>query len=73
VRLALWAGETEQAQVFSEQIAAQVAEGVDLLILETFSDLAEIEQAIAAARSVCDPPITASVNLYSGRPDYDGR
>jgi methionine synthase I (cobalamin-dependent) len=56
------AGETEQARrVFSEQIAAQVAEGVDLIILETFSDLAEIEQAIAAARSVCDLPITASL------------
>ena len=39
-------------QVFAEQIAALVDAGVDLLILETFSDLNELIQAVEAARSI---------------------
>lgn len=50
-------------QIFSEQVEGLVAAGVDLLILETFSDLAEIEQAIAAARQVSDLPIVASLTF----------
>jgi homocysteine S-methyltransferase len=50
-------------QVFSEQIAALAAAGVDLLILETFSDLTEIEQAIAAARQVSRLPVVASLTF----------
>jgi homocysteine S-methyltransferase len=43
----------EQArQVFAEQIRAQLQAGVDLLIIETFSDLYEIIEAVAAARQV---------------------
>ena len=43
----------EQArQAFREQIAALVGAGVDLLILETFSDLHELLEALAAARAV---------------------
>jgi homocysteine S-methyltransferase len=43
----------EQArQAFVEQIAALVEAGVDLLIIETFSDLSEIREAVAAARQV---------------------
>jgi methionine synthase I (cobalamin-dependent)/5,10-methylenetetrahydrofolate reductase len=37
---------------FAEQAAALVEAGVDLLLIETQSDLREIEQAVAAARSV---------------------
>jgi 5,10-methylenetetrahydrofolate reductase len=36
---------------------------VDLLILETFADLLEIEQAIRAARAVCDLPVIASMSF----------
>ncbi len=43
----------EQArQAFAEQIAALAEAGVDLLIIETFSDLFEIREAVAAARQV---------------------
>lgn len=37
---------------FHEQIAALDAAGVDVIILETFTDLAEILEALAAARAV---------------------
>ncbi|OGO70423.1 MAG: bifunctional homocysteine S-methyltransferase/methylenetetrahydrofolate reductase [Chloroflexi bacterium RBG_19FT_COMBO_56_12] len=54
----------EQArQVFAEQIGALCAAGADLLILETFSDLHEISEALAAARGVCDLPIIASLTF----------
>jgi homocysteine S-methyltransferase len=54
----------EQArQVFAEQIGALCAAGADLLILETFSDLHEIGEALAAARGVCDLPIIASLTF----------
>jgi methionine synthase I (cobalamin-dependent)/5,10-methylenetetrahydrofolate reductase len=43
----------EQArQVFSEQISALVEAGIDLLIIETMSDLYEIAEALQAARDV---------------------
>ena len=54
----------EQArQVFGEQIQALAEAGADLLVLETFSDLYEIREAIAAARQVCDLPVVASVTF----------
>ena len=42
----------EAFEAFKEQVAAIVAEGVDPLIFETFSDLGEITQAIKAAKEV---------------------
>ena len=54
----------EQARtVFAEQIAALAEVGVDLLILETFSDLYEIQEAVAAAREVGDLPVVASMTF----------
>ena len=44
---------------FREQIEALAEAGVDLLMLETFTGLSEIEEAIAAANSVSDIPIVA--------------
>jgi len=60
-------GPTSLAQareVFREQLQALTEGGVDLFILETFSDLHEIEQAILAARDV-DPtkPLVAQVTI----------
>ncbi|MFC2055185.1 bifunctional homocysteine S-methyltransferase/methylenetetrahydrofolate reductase [Chloroflexota bacterium] len=49
--------------VFREQISALAATGADLLILETFSDLDEIREAVAAAMGVCDLPIVASMTF----------
>ncbi len=54
----------EQArQVFAEQMAALAEAGADLLIIETFSDLQEMLEAIAAARQVCSLPIVASMTF----------
>ena len=46
-------------EAFREQIQALVEAGVDLLMLETFTGLSEIQEAIAAANSVSDIPIVA--------------
>ncbi|NIM92922.1 MAG: bifunctional homocysteine S-methyltransferase/methylenetetrahydrofolate reductase [Anaerolineales bacterium] len=54
----------EQAFVaYREQAAALVDSGVDLLILETQYDLAEIQEAIRAVRSVTDLPIIATMTF----------
>jgi homocysteine S-methyltransferase len=54
----------EQAgEVFSEQIRALLEGGVDLLILETFSDLNELREAVMAAKSVCNLPVVASMTF----------
>jgi homocysteine S-methyltransferase len=54
----------EQArQVFAEQISALDEAGADLLILETFSDLLELREAVAAAREVCNLPVIASMTF----------
>jgi methionine synthase / methylenetetrahydrofolate reductase(NADPH) len=54
----------EQARlVFVEQIDALCSAGADLLIMETISDLAEMVEAIAAARLVCDLPVVASMTF----------
>lgn len=55
----------EQARhVFTEQIAALVEAGVDLIIIETMTDLYEVREAIAAARQI-DPhlPVVASMTF----------
>ncbi|MEO7020915.1 MAG: homocysteine S-methyltransferase family protein [Ktedonobacteraceae bacterium] len=44
---------------FREQAEALLQAGVDLFLLETFSDIAEIRQALAAVRSVTNLPIVA--------------
>jgi homocysteine S-methyltransferase len=54
----------EQArEAFAEQIQALAEAGADLIILETFSDLYEIREALAAARMVCSLPVAASMTF----------
>jgi homocysteine S-methyltransferase len=53
----------EAKEMFSEQIAALLEGGVDLFVLETFSDLSEIRQAIRAVRELCDLPIVAQMTI----------
>src|SRR5574338_1529747 len=54
----------EQARAaFAEQIQALADAGADLIVIETFSDLYEIQEAIKAAREVCDLPVVASVTF----------
>ena len=45
--------------IFREQVEALLEGGVDLLVIETISDLSEMLAAIDAARSVSDLPIVA--------------
>jgi methionine synthase / methylenetetrahydrofolate reductase (NADH) len=53
----------EAKQMFSDQASALLEGGVDLFILETFSDISELHQAINAVRELCDLPIVAQVTI----------
>jgi homocysteine S-methyltransferase len=53
----------EARQMFSDQASALLEGGVDLFILETFSDISELHQAINAVRELCDLPIVAQVTI----------
>ncbi|MDQ3220286.1 MAG: bifunctional homocysteine S-methyltransferase/methylenetetrahydrofolate reductase [Acidobacteriota bacterium] len=58
----------EAKDLFKEQAEALLEGGVDLFILETFSDLPLIEQAIRAVKEVCDLPVVAQMTIQ-----MDGR
>ena len=54
----------EQARAaFAEQIKVLAEAGADLIVLETFTDLYEIREAIKAAKEVCHLPVIASVTF----------
>jgi len=54
----------EQArEAFAEQIRALAEAGVDLIVIETFSDLYEIREAIKAAKTTTELPVVASVTF----------
>jgi homocysteine S-methyltransferase len=50
-------------EAFRDQIAALAEAGADLLVLETFSDVREIEQALRAAKDTCDLPVVAHMTF----------
>src|SRR5207245_3636955 len=54
----------EVRTIFQEQIEALQEGGAELLILETFSSLAELRQAILAAKEVGGLPIIAQMSFY---------
>jgi homocysteine S-methyltransferase len=53
----------EAREAFAEQIQALAETGVDLIVIETFSDLYEIREAIKAAKETCQLPVVASVTF----------
>ncbi|MBA4379789.1 MAG: bifunctional homocysteine S-methyltransferase/methylenetetrahydrofolate reductase, partial [Anaerolinea sp.] len=54
----------EQArQAFAEQIDALAEAGADVIVIETMSDLYEVQEAVKAARRVCSLPVVASVTF----------
>ncbi len=56
--------QAEQARVaFAEQIEALCEAGADLIVLETISDLYEMQEAIKAARQVCALPLVSSMTF----------
>ncbi len=57
--------EPDDAQaIFAEQLRGLVAVGIDLVLVETMSDLAEVEAAVSAARKVTpDLPVVATLSF----------
>ncbi|HVG23097.1 MAG TPA: bifunctional homocysteine S-methyltransferase/methylenetetrahydrofolate reductase [Thermoanaerobaculia bacterium] len=53
----------EAREFFREQAAALNDAGVDLFVCETFSNISELEQAIAAIRDVCSLPVVAQMTV----------
>src|SRR6185436_15210933 len=53
----------EARDIFREQAEALRDAGVDVFVCETFSNISEIEQAIAAVRDICMLPIVAQMTI----------
>src|ERR1043165_9136000 len=53
----------EAKEMFKDQIAALLEGGVDLFVLETFSDISELRQAMRAVRELCNLPIIAQMTI----------
>ncbi|MDE2973319.1 MAG: bifunctional homocysteine S-methyltransferase/methylenetetrahydrofolate reductase [Gemmatimonadota bacterium] len=53
----------EARECFGRQVDGLLEGGVDGFVLETFSDLAELEQAFRAVRLRCDLPVIAQVTV----------
>ena len=62
----------EARQVFVEQARALARGGVDLFVIETFSHLPEIVEAIRAVREVSDLPVIAQVTVDKGGVTTEG-
>src|SRR5436190_892790 len=61
----------EAREFFREQAEALRDGGVDLIIAETFSNISEIEQCIAAIHEVCNLPVVAQMTIGTdGRTVY---
>jgi homocysteine S-methyltransferase len=54
---------TDVRAAFREQIDALLEGGVDLIILETFPDVAELREAILAVKEACDLPVIAQATF----------
>jgi methionine synthase I (cobalamin-dependent)/5,10-methylenetetrahydrofolate reductase len=55
--------QAEARRVFEEQIGVLVKAGVDVIMLETYTSLAEILEAISAAKAVGDVPVVAQLTF----------
>jgi len=53
----------EVRAAFREQAEALLEGGVDLIILETFPDLAELREAVLAVKEACDLPVVAQMTF----------
>lgn len=63
--------EEEAEAFFAEAVAGLVEGGVDLFVLETFSDLREIHQAMKAVRAQSPLPIVAQMTIQDdGKTSY---
>jgi methionine synthase / methylenetetrahydrofolate reductase(NADPH) len=57
------ASAAEVYEAFREQVGGLLEGGVDLFVLETFSDLLEIAEALRAVRDACDLPVVAQMTF----------
>jgi homocysteine S-methyltransferase len=55
----------EAKELFKQQAEALLEGGVDLFLLETFSDISEMRQAIRAVRELCDLPVVAQMTVQN--------
>src|SRR5918912_4635200 len=55
----------EAKELFKQQAEALLEGGVDLFVLETFSDVSEMRQAIRAVRELCDLPVVAQMTIMT--------
>lgn len=55
----------EAKEMFAEQVSALLEGDVDLFVLETFTDLSEVQQAIRAIKELCDLPIVAQMTIQT--------
>jgi homocysteine S-methyltransferase len=53
----------EARAAFAEQVKALADAGAELIVIETMSDLYEIQEAIKAAKQTCNLPVVASVTF----------
>src|ERR671926_1268736 len=53
----------EAKEMFKAQATALLEGGVDLFVLETFSDISQMRQAIRAVRELCDLPIVSQMTI----------
>jgi methionine synthase I (cobalamin-dependent)/5,10-methylenetetrahydrofolate reductase len=53
----------EAKAMFRQQAEALLEGGIDLFVLETFSDLSEIQQAINAVKEISDLPVVAQIAI----------
>jgi len=60
------ASEEQLTEVFAEQARALAEGGADAILLETFSELAEVALAVRAAKDVTGLPVIASLSFDSG-------
>ncbi|MFQ5807450.1 MAG: homocysteine S-methyltransferase family protein [Phycisphaerae bacterium] len=60
------ATEEQLAAAFAEQATALAEGGADVIVLETFSELAEVLLALEAARKAAGLPVIASMSFDSG-------
>lgn len=63
----------EAREMFAEAARGLLAGGVDCFVLETFSDLQELQQALLAVQEVSDRPVIAQVTIQDdGKTSYGG-
>ncbi len=59
-------------QLFAEQVEFAKDEGVDLIIIETFSDLLELKAAVLAVEELSDLPIFATMSFDEDMRTFSG-